>query len=280
MDYELYLAIIVLIWVSLGLSQGVVSGYLGILAINQAASWGIGAYTAALLNTRYGLPLGVTALPGGLAAGVFAMLSGWLVGSARREDQVITSLCIQIIVIEAFLNFSAVTNGPLGIANIGGGGGYEERSVWALVAAAALAVVTAGVFAALRATRLSTAWLLIRDDRPTAESLGIDVAKLRSLAFFYSAFVAGVAGTIYAHYMTFIDPQSFGLTQSVAILTIAIIGRAPSLVGICAAAAILVLLPEALRFEGIGGVYTANLRQALFGAFLVISLFVSGRRYA
>lgn len=275
MDYGLHLAILVLIWATLGLSQGLLSGYLGILAIHQAAAWGIGAYTAALLNRAWGLPLGATLLPGAAVAGLTLFAITTLIGRGRRDDQVIASLCVQIIVVALFVNLTPITGGPMGVAGIewGGASAQRARAVASLVAAAGLLSATVGVYVLLGRTRLPREWLIIRDDRAFAESIGVDVGGARSLATFLAAAAAGAAGTIFAHYATFIEPGTFGLAESVAILTIATIGRAPNVVGTLVASLVIILMPELLRNAGFGAEVGANLRQGLFGILLILAIF-------
>lgn len=275
MDYALHLAVLVLIWASLGLSQGLISGYLGILAIHQAAAWGIGAYTAALLNRLWGLPLGVTLIPGALVAGLALFAITALIGRGRRDDQVIASLCIQIIVVALFVNLTSITGGPLGITGIEWGGPSDQRAraVASLAVAAGLLAATAGLYVLLSRTRFPKEWLIMRDDRAFAESVGIDAAGARSLATFLAAATAGAAGTIFAHYATFIEPNTFGLAESVAILAIATVGRAPNVIGVLVAALVIILAPELLRNIGFGADVAANVRQGLFGLLLIVAIF-------
>lgn len=275
MDYALHLAVLVLIWASLGLSQGLISGYLGILAIHQAAAWGIGAYTAALLNRLWGLPLGVTLIPGAVVAGSALFAITTLIGRGRRDDQVIASLCVQVVVVALLVNLTSITGGPLGIAGIEWGGPPDQRArtVASLVAAAGLLAATAGLYFLLGRTRLPREWLIMRDDRAFAESIGVDAGGARSLATFLAAASAGAAGTIFAHYATFIEPSTFGLAESVAILAIATIGRAPNVVGMLVAALVIILAPEVLRNIGLGADVAANVRQGLFGLLLIAAIF-------
>ncbi|MDP1736528.1 MAG: branched-chain amino acid ABC transporter permease [Caulobacter sp.] len=275
MDYALHLAVLVLIWATLGLSQGLISGYLGILAIHQAAAWGIGAYTAALLNRLWGLPLGVTLIPGAVVAGSALFAITALIGRGRRDDQVIASLCVQVVVVALLVNLTSITGGPLGIAGIewGGPGDQRARVLASLGAAAGLLAATAGLYVLLSRTRLPREWLVMRDDRAFAESIGVDAGGARSLATFLAAASAGAAGTIFAHYATFIEPSTFGLAESVAILAIATVGRAPNVGGVLVAALVIVLAPEVLRNIGLGADVAANVRQGLFGLLLIVAIF-------
>jgi branched-chain amino acid transport system permease protein len=272
-DYLAHLLLILLLWASLALSQGFLTGYLGLLAVHQAAAWGIGAYTAALLNRALGLPLGATLLPGAAAAA--AILTGltYLVARGRRDDQIVASLCIQIIFVALFTNL-ALTGGANGLANIGWGGPSEQRiRLLACLAAAALLLVGCATLCLwIAKQRNALQWRLIRDDEQFAASLGISTARARIACSALAAAMAGAAGTIFAHYATFIEPQTFGLGQSVAILSIAVLGRSPRIIGVLVATMFVVLMPELLRLvEGVSD-YAANLRQAMFGLLLLVAI--------
>lgn len=279
MDYARHLLVVVTIWLSLALSQGLITGYLGILAVHQAAAWAIGAYVAALLNQTFGAPLWATLLPSGVIA---ALVMGGLtvsVAGGRRDDQVTASLCLQVVLIGLINNLRDVTGGPFGIAGIGGGSAsLSARDYAALSSGGLVLAATMGAYLLLRRGRLAGEWLLLRDDRTFAESLGINARAARLGAAALAAGVAGAAGAVFAFFLTYIDPSAFGLAESVAILAIAVIGQAPSIAGVIAATICLVLAPELLRTIGIGAQWMANARQGLFGAVLIAAVWFARRR--
>jgi branched-chain amino acid transport system permease protein len=278
-DYALHLGVLLAIWGALALSQGLLTGYLGILSVHQASAWAIGAYTAALLNRSLGMPLGATLLPGALAAGLLVSGGTWLVARGRRDDQVVASLCLQIIVIGLLVNLTPLTGGTNGLADIGWGGPDTQRTraIACLGMALLLLFVAISAYVYLRRTSAATGWQVIRDSREYAESLGLDVAGARLKCGFLAAAIAGGAGAIFAHYTTFIEPRSFGLPESVAILSTAVIGRAPNVRGILAAAAFVVLAPEVLRSLGTDPGIQGNMRQAMFGVLLILAIVSRGR---
>jgi branched-chain amino acid transport system permease protein len=275
MDYALHIVTIFLIWGVLALSQGITSGYLGVLSVHQGAAMAIGAYTAAIININFGIPLGLSMIPAALAAGISIAGMGVLVGRGSKDEQVIASLCIQMVVIELIINLPTVTGGTLGIAGIswGGSGAMAAREWASLLTGFVLLMLTVGTYFWLGQRQSAAQWSVVRDDRLFAESLGINVGRARLEALFLSAALAGAAGSVFAHFSTFVDPSSFGLPMSVAILSIAVIGGAPSVRGVALAALLIVLLPEFLRALGMNGPLAANLRQALFGVCLVASFF-------
>lgn len=109
----------------------------------------------------------------------------------------------------------------------------------------------------------------IREDEVFAQAAGKNVAAYKMLIFVLGAGMAGMAGVIYAHYISFIDPTSFTVMESIFIISIVIIGGSGSLWGPVVGAVVLVILPELLRFIGLPSSVAANVRQIIYGGFLV-----------
>jgi branched-chain amino acid transport system permease protein len=110
----------------------------------------------------------------------------------------------------------------------------------------------------------------ISEDEIYAQSLGKNVYLAKTVAFTISAMFAAIPGALYAHYISYIDPTSFTVNESIFILSIVIIGGMGNLTGSFLAAAFMVLLPEALRFVGMPDSIAANMRQIIYGAVLVL----------
>ena len=110
----------------------------------------------------------------------------------------------------------------------------------------------------------------IREDEVFAQAMGKNVASYKVLIFVIGAGMASVAGVMYAYYISFIDPTSFTIMESIFIISIVIIGGAGNIWGSVLGAAVLVILPEALRFLGMPSSIAANMRQIIYGALLVI----------
>lgn len=117
------------------------------------------------------------------------------------------------------------------------------------------------------------------EDEVYTGSLGKDVGSAKVVSFVISGMLASIAGVLYAHYVSYIDPTSFTLDESIFILSIVIIGGMRNLWGVFLATAFLVLLPEALRFVGLPLSVAANIRQIVYGVALVIVIFSSKRKY-
>jgi branched-chain amino acid transport system permease protein len=110
----------------------------------------------------------------------------------------------------------------------------------------------------------------IREDEVASEALGKDVNKHKLIVFVVGAFFAGIGGSLYAHYITFIDPSSFTVTESITILLMVIFGGMGSIQGSVVGAVILVVIPELLRFLGVPSSIAAPLRQMIYGLLLVV----------
>ncbi len=111
--------------------------------------------------------------------------------------------------------------------------------------------------------------MAIREDEIFVLAAGKNIAAYKVLVFMIGAVMASIAGVIYAHYMSFIDPTSFTVMESIFIISIVIIGGAGSFWGLVIGAIVLVIMPEALRFIGMPSSVAANVRQILYGAALV-----------
>jgi len=112
----------------------------------------------------------------------------------------------------------------------------------------------------------------IREDEIFAETLGKDTLRFKFIAFADSASVAASAGSLYAHYVTYVDPSSFTVIDSILVISMVIIGGAGSAWGPLIGASVLVMLPEALRFIGLPNAAAGNLRQMIYGVLLVVMM--------
>jgi branched-chain amino acid transport system permease protein len=132
------------------------------------------------------------------------------------------------------------------------------------------------IFFLLRNLTTSSFGLVLKalsEDEIFTQSIGKNVYLTKVITFTFGAMIAAIPGVLYAHYISYIDPTSFTVDESIFILSIVIIGGMRNLWGIVAAAAFLILLPEALRFVGLPNSLAANLRQIIYGIILVALMF-------
>lgn len=272
MDYVQHVLILVLLYGMVALSLNVVSGFTRLISLTQAAFFGVGAYTTAILATRCGWPLWVN-LPLGMAAAGLMSLPVAIVALRTVEDYfIICTMGIGVIIFSVMNNWVELTRGPLGIPGIPSASafGHSVTAKWDWVA-------LAGIFYLamfwltwnLKKSALGRVLVAISEDEILCQSLGknVDLAKLQS--FVLGAMLAAVPGALYAHYASFVDPTSFTLNESIFILSIIIVGGLGNLWGSFAAAGFVFLLPEVLRFVGLPSAVAANLRQVIYGSLLV-----------
>lgn len=283
MDYLLHVLILTAIYTVLAVSLDLLAGQTGLLSIAHAAFYGIGAYSSALVATIWHLPFSISILAGM----VFACLVSFVVSlpSLRLHDDyfVIATFGFQMILFSIFNNWMDLTRGPLGIS------GIPQPVIfhWHVTTHIDFLVFSAclGCFAYFIVYRLSSSPFgrvlhAIREDEVFAKSLGKNTLHFKVTAFAISAALAAMAGSLYAHYVTYIDPTSFTVMESILVISMVIIGGAGSTWGPLIGAAVLVTLPEVLRFIGLPSSVAANLRQVFYGSLLVVMMMFRPRGLA
>lgn len=275
MIYLLHILILVGIFTVLTISLDLVAGHAGFLSIAQAAFYGLGAYTSALLAVQAGVPF----LLGVLAGMVVAVVISFVVSlpSLRLHDDyfVIATFGFQMILFSVFNNWMGLTHGPLGIPGIPQPvifGWHVTSHLDFLVLAFGFAVFAYLVVWRITSSPFGRVLHAIREDEVFAKALGKNTLRFKVTAFAVSAALAASAGSLYASYITYIDPTSFTVMESILIISMVIIGGAGSLWGPLVGAFVLVTLPEALRFVGLPDAVAANLRQIIYGSLLVIMM--------
>ncbi|MBI3078222.1 MAG: branched-chain amino acid ABC transporter permease [Deltaproteobacteria bacterium] len=276
MDYLLHILILIGIYTILVASLNLAWGYAGLLSFTHAAFAGIGAYGTALLLMR----LGVNFFPALLAACLLAGLLGALLAGATArlggDYFILAVLGFQIVATAVFLNWVDVTRGPFGLYGIPKPMlfGHPLLATWQYLA---LVVACTGLVVALihRIVTLPFGRTLraIREDEVAVRVLGKDVAGAKVIVFAVSAGCAALAGGLYAHYYTYVDPFIFDIHESILLATMVVVGGA-SLRGSLVGALVLLLFPEALRALNVPGEVTAYLRQILYGALLFLFMLV------
>ena len=273
MEYLLHILILIGIYVILSVSLDLIAGFTGLLSLAHAAFYGIGAYTAALMALRLGSPFWLT-LP---TAAVLCAILGLVVGvpSLRIRDDyfAIVTFGLQVIVFSILNNWVSFTGGAQGLPGIPDaslfGVAFSSTPKFLLLTAI-VASVTVWVVCKTVNSPFGRVLKAVREDEVFALAAGKYVARYKVLVSVLSAGMAGVAGVLYAYYISFIDPTSFTIIESIFIISIVIIGGAGSIRGPIVGAVVLVLLPELLRFIGLPSAVAANLRQVLYGGLLVI----------
>lgn len=272
MEYLIHLGVLFSIFAVLALSLQLVVGYTGLLSVTHAAFYGIGAYTTALLITNLGVNFFVALVAGVVLSSLVALLVGLVLSKFRGDYYALASLGFNVIVFSIFLNWQSLTRGPLGIPGIDRpdvlGFQFSENIFFLALSLVALGLIY-GAMQFLTDSSFGRALKAIREDEEALAVFGYHTLLFKLAIFVFSAGVAAVAGALYASYITFIDPSSFTINESIFVLAIIILGGLGSLRGAVIGALVLILLPEALRFVGFPSDIAAQMRQVIYGLILV-----------
>lgn len=268
----LHILILIGIYVILAESLNLIVGYTGLLSIAHAAFYGVGAYVAALMALKLGSPFVINII----CAVIISGLLGGLVGipSLRIKDHyfVIATFAFQVIAFSILNNWVSFTGGPMGLPGIPQPvifGWQVSSHLEFLLLVGAFAVLAFWVCHRIIKSPFGRVLMAIREDEVFVLATGKNVAVYKVAVFVIGSGMAAIAGALYAHYISFIDPTSFTVMESIFIISIVIIGGAGSLSGPVIGAVVLVMLPEILRFVGMPTSVAANMRQILYGGLLV-----------
>lgn len=267
-QYLVHLGVMVLFYAILATSFNLVTGYVGEFSLGHTAFLGIGAYTAAILSTRYGLPMWAT-VP---LAGIVAMVAGLVIGAITLRLQGPFFVIVTLSFAEALRliadNWVSLTNGPMGISgiaqpawitNLGNARGTQALYYIVLVMAA-IALYLAYRFVYSGAGRAA---VTVRENRYVAQSVGIRPFEMAMQAFVLGATMAGVAGGFYAHYISFVGSDVFGFPFMATMIIMVLVGGKGTLLGPLIGALLVTLLQEYLR-------EAQELRLTLFGIFVIL----------
>ena len=273
MEYLIHILIISGIYIILTLSLNLIIGFTGLAALGHIAFACVGAYTSSLLA----LNLGVSPWIGLIIGAIFASVLGAIVSfpSLRLKGDylAIATFGLGVIVYSIAKNWVGLTRGPMGLPGIPAFKifGYEINNVWAyLVLVLIFVVITYVVIRNITKSPFGRILTAVREDEIAAEAMGKNVNKYKLVVFVVGAFFAGITGSLYAHYISFIDPSSFTIMESIAVLLMVVFGGMASLEGSFIGASVLVIFPELLRFLGLPSSIAAPLRQMIYGLLLVV----------
>lgn len=249
-----YLGVVVLgaIYAVAVLGLHFLMGLSGQLSLAQGAFFGVGAYTAAILSTRFELPFLVT-MSATVVAGIVVGLSlGYLTLRLVGHYLALATIGFAVIAHIVFLQWRPVTNGPDGISGVRAptiGPMVFDQNFYYFYIVWAFLVVLGLIAWKVKRSRVGRAWLAIREDELAAASTGINVLNFKVLAFTLSTVYGGIAGGLYAHGLThYISPDNFVFELSVTMLVMLLLGGQASAIGAIIGAMLVTALPEGLRF--------------------------------
>lgn len=264
-EYILHVFITVGLYVILSLSLNLVSGYTGQLSIGHAAFYGIGAYVTALLMLRLNFPFWAAMPVSGVITAFFGLLLGLPTLRLQGDYLAIVTLGFGEIVRLVFLNWDSVTRGPMGLPGIpspqlGDFIFMSKLSFYYLIIV--MMLLTIFFMRRMAESELGLSLISVSLDEVAAEAVGVNTLRAKLLAFTLSAFFAGIAGSFYATYISFVSPDSFTFMDSVTILSMVVLGGLASIPGTIIGSILLGIAPEVLRFM-------ADYRMLLYGALMV-----------
>ncbi|CAM5780834.1 MAG: branched-chain amino acid ABC transporter permease [Burkholderiales bacterium] len=273
-EYWLAQLTFILIYGIAGLGLMLLSGYTGQISLGHAAFLGVGAYTQAVLaNAGWPFPLAM------VGAAVLAAAVGVVVGlPALRVKGIylaIATLAFGFIVEEGFARWESVTGGNAGLSvqapSFFGWTIESTHGFYALCLVTAV-LATLGIVNLLRAPT-GRAFVAIRDSEISAQSMGINLARYKTLSFALSAALAGLAGALYAHKIQFLTPDQFNILQSIDLLLLVVIGGLGSIHGAFLGAIFLIAMPQLIALgkdwlpDAIG--QAPGLQAVVYGVVLV-----------
>jgi len=273
MEYLLHILVIAGIYIILTLSLNLIVGYTGLPALGHAAFSCIGAYTSSLLALNMGLSPWLGLLIGACMAAVSGIVIGYPAVKLKGDYLALATFGLGVIIYSIAKNWVSLTRGPMGLPGIPGFSlfGFEFSETWSyLLLVIVFVAITIFVIRRIVDSPFGRVLRSIREDEIAAETLGKNTVKHKLMVFVIGAFFAGIAGSLYAHYITFIDPSSFTVMESITILLMVIFGGMGTISGSVVGAVILVVFPELLRFLGMPSSIAAPMRQMIYGLLLVV----------
>jgi branched-chain amino acid transport system permease protein len=270
--YLIHVATVAGIFVIMALGLNITLGFAGLLDVGFAVYFAAGAYTSSQLAVIWGVPFWIGMPLGGLVAAFFGFIIAWPALRVQGHYLAMVTLGYGLIMNILHRNVTFLTNGTDGVLAIPAPSiagfdflgsltvfGYElpfQMNFYYLV----LVLVGLTMFVSYRLlnSSIGRSWEAIREDEVAAKCFGIDLTRMKVLAFSTGAFFGGIGGATFAHQISFIHPDNFVLLTSITILAMVLIGGMGNVMGVAFGAVALVVLPERLReFE--------NLRLLLFG---------------
>nr|VFK10119.1 MAG: branched-chain amino acid transport system permease protein [Candidatus Kentron sp. LPFa]VFK26119.1 MAG: branched-chain amino acid transport system permease protein [Candidatus Kentron sp. LPFa] len=288
-NYLLHILVMIGIYSILAYSMNLVTGFGGLLAFCLAGFYGIGAYAHTLLQVggsetpfagellfSAALSFPIALLGAALAGGLAALLIGLVALRFRGDFFVFTTLGFQMIVFVVLYNWTDLSRGAFGIYGIPRPDvfGWEVRQLWEYVVLVGIlnALILPVLFILYRSP-FGLALKSLRDNERSAESLGISAFRQHLSALVVAGAYSGIAGGLFASYVTYIDPTSFGLKESIFIVSLLLLGGSGNIRGPILGVVVMILLPEVLRFAGLPDSIAPNIREIIYGLVLIMLMY-------
>ena len=269
-NYHLHVLVMAGLFIMLTSGLNLIHGYIGRLSLGHTAFYGLGGYTAGLLSSKLGLGLFIT-LPAAALVTMFAgVLLGYITLRFRGAQFVLVTLAFGAILHLFANNLIDITGGPMGLSGVVSPLFHQSMEANQIFGSRAsfywlvLGFDVACLYVIWRIVNspLGDAMVAVREDEHLAEAVGISEYRYSMLAFVFGAGLAGMAGAIYAHYVSFVSPEIFHFNIMIMILVMVILGSVGTVSGPVIGSLIIILLLEVLRLQDAW-------REPLFGIILV-----------
>lgn len=273
MEYVTHILILVGIYSILAMSLNLVVGYAGLLSVAHAAFYGVGAYSTAILMSRFNINFFLSVFAGFLFSLIFGFLVGHTLSRFRENYYVLISFGLNIIIYSLFLNWTSLTGGPFGILGISRpkflGINFTENILFFLMVLI-FSIIIYYICQSIEKSSFGRVLFAIREDEDCVSGLGYNVLNYKLIIFMISGVMASLAGSFYASYISFIDPSTFSINESIFILSIVILGGLGSNKGAIIGSLFLIILPEILRFLGLPIDIAGQIRYLVYGLSIVL----------
>jgi len=267
-NYQVDVITLAGLYVFLALGLNIVVGFVGMLDLGYAAFYAIGAYSYALLSTHVRIDFWIMLPLGAIISASAGLFLGVITLRLKGDYLAIVTLGFIQIIHLILNNWDSVTNGPKGILGIRHpaiGSFLFSRPIHYFYLILILIVSSLYFLQKIYRSRFGRAWSSIREDEIAAAAMGINVTRMKILAFVIGSAWAGVGGVFFAGKFGFVSPESFTFFESILILSMVVLGGIGSVPGVILGALILILLPELLRS-------VADYRMVVFGAAMVLMM--------
>lgn len=246
-NYLLYVLSLIGVYAIFALGYNLLMGYAGQFDFGQGAFLGIGAYTAAVLQVKAGLPFALALPLSGCVAVLFGLAIGAIVLRLSGFYLALVTLGFHQTVVLGIALWGPMTGGFQGMAVPRPTilGMADNLLMFYIVAGVAVLLVQAAVN--ILRSRIGTAFVAIRESDIAAQAMGVNLTRHRVLAYGISAFYGGIAGGLLAMLLSYITPEGFGLLETLKVLTMITVGGMGSVAGSVIGAVVLTLSTEMLR---------------------------------
>ena len=275
MEYISHVLVMVCLYSILATSFNLLIGYGGIFALAHAVFYASGAYVCAILSTKLGIGFPFTIIAGAAVTAALGILVAFPAMRVGSHYLVVITLALQAIMVDFLMNTKPLTGGPDGISGIPSVEifGYAlNNPVRFLPLAAVTAVVCYAIARRMGTSPFGRALRAMRENEAAAQAIGKNLLYMKLTVFAMSAGLAAIAGSLVAHYITFVSPESFTIEETILILAMVILGGMGNLWGSLVGAAILVILPELLKFVHLPTDIADMVRQVIYGLILILIL--------